>query len=183
MIWLPAACRNTSVKRTTGTSSHSIKSFRTLPGPTDGSWSTSPTRIREARLGTAFKDAVHHHYVDHRGFVHDYQVAIERVGLIAGELPRDWLHLQQAVDGFCLHTRRLRQTLRRSASGRTQQAFHALGPENRQDRIHQGRLAHAGTTGNDHYPAGESRLEGAPLAGSQCLAHDGGPLRLARSST
>jgi len=37
----------------TGTTPLSIKSRSTVPGPTDGSWSTSPTRIRLAWFGTA----------------------------------------------------------------------------------------------------------------------------------
>jgi hypothetical protein len=53
MMWLPAACLNTSVSRTTGTTPLSIKSPSTVPGPTGGSWSTSPTRTNPARLGTA----------------------------------------------------------------------------------------------------------------------------------
>ena len=50
MILLSAACLNTSVRRTTGTTPLSIKSPSTVPGPTDGSWSTSPTRINPAWL-------------------------------------------------------------------------------------------------------------------------------------
>ena len=46
---------------------------------------------------------MHQHYVHHRGFVHDYQVAIERVGLVTREPARGWLHLQEAVDGFRFH--------------------------------------------------------------------------------
>src|SRR6266699_1768601 len=44
MIWLLAAWRNTSVRRTTGTAPLAIMSASTWPGPTEGSWSTSPTR-------------------------------------------------------------------------------------------------------------------------------------------
>ena len=44
-MWLPAACLNTSVRRTVGTTPLSIKSPGTVPRPTDGSWSTSPTTI------------------------------------------------------------------------------------------------------------------------------------------
>src|SRR6266704_47665 len=41
-MWLSAAWRNTSVSRTTGTCLDSIRSRRTIPGPTLGNWSISP---------------------------------------------------------------------------------------------------------------------------------------------
>ena len=45
---LSAACRNTSVSRTTGTRPELMMSASTCPGPTDGNWSTSPTSSRPA---------------------------------------------------------------------------------------------------------------------------------------
>ncbi len=53
MTRLVAAWRNTSVKRTTGTAPESMMSARTWPGPTEGSWSTSPTSRSAARFGRA----------------------------------------------------------------------------------------------------------------------------------
>jgi len=44
---------HTSVSRQTGTLPESMMSRRTQPGPTDGSWSTSPTRITAALYGIA----------------------------------------------------------------------------------------------------------------------------------
>ena len=55
MIRLACACRNIRVRRTTGKHSESIMSRRTLPAPTLGSWSISPTRIRVMVSGTAFR--------------------------------------------------------------------------------------------------------------------------------
>jgi hypothetical protein len=43
MILLAAAWRNTSVSRTTGTAPDPMMSASTWPGPTEGSWSMSPT--------------------------------------------------------------------------------------------------------------------------------------------
>ena len=45
MMRLSAAWRNTSMSRTTGTAADPMTSASTWPGPTDGSWSTSPTRV------------------------------------------------------------------------------------------------------------------------------------------
>src|SRR6266700_2262053 len=57
MIWLLAAWRNTSVKRTTGSTPLAIMSASTWPGPTEGNWSTSPTTSRAAVFGTALSSA------------------------------------------------------------------------------------------------------------------------------
>ena len=53
MIMLSLDWRNISLSRTTGTTSESMISLSTLPAPTEGSWSTSPTRIRVACSGIA----------------------------------------------------------------------------------------------------------------------------------
>ena len=47
------ACRKTSRSRTMGTTRLSIRSRRKLPGPTDGSWSMSPTKTSDVVDGTA----------------------------------------------------------------------------------------------------------------------------------
>ncbi len=53
IIRLWAACRKTSVRRTTGTTLLSITCRSTMPGPTDGNWSISPTKSRLAFGGRA----------------------------------------------------------------------------------------------------------------------------------
>src|SRR5271154_3412992 len=57
MIRLAAACRNTSVSRTTGTTPEPMMSASTCPGPTDGNWSMSPTISSAAWSGIGFKSA------------------------------------------------------------------------------------------------------------------------------
>ena len=52
-IRLCAAWRNTSVNRTTGIAPEAIMLASTCPGPTEGSWSTSPTISSAASSGTA----------------------------------------------------------------------------------------------------------------------------------
>lgn len=47
------ACRNTWVRRTRGIEGVASRSRNTSPGPTDGSWLTSPTNRTCAPLGTA----------------------------------------------------------------------------------------------------------------------------------
>ena len=53
MIRLSLDWRKTSFNRTTGTTPLAITWCRTIPGPTEGSWSTSPTRISEPPGGWA----------------------------------------------------------------------------------------------------------------------------------
>ena len=53
MIRELSAWRKISVRRTVGTAPESMRSASTAPGPTDGSWSTSPTTRSAARSGTA----------------------------------------------------------------------------------------------------------------------------------
>ena len=57
MIRLAAACRNTSVKRTTGAAPEPMMSARTSPGPTEGNWLISPTMSSAASSGVAFISA------------------------------------------------------------------------------------------------------------------------------
>ena len=99
MMRLSAACRNTSVSRTTGTAPEPMMSASTWPGPTDGSWSTSPTRINAAWSRHRLQQRVHQRHVDHRGLVDDEQVAVQRVVLLAPEAAvlRDRL---PAADGW-----------------------------------------------------------------------------------
>src|SRR5271170_4459160 len=47
MIRLAAACRNTSVKRTTGAAPEPMMSARTCPGPTEGNWSMRLLLLRD----------------------------------------------------------------------------------------------------------------------------------------
>ena len=54
-------------------------SASTCPGPTEGSWSTSPTSISAARWRHRLEQRVHQRHVDHRDLVHHQQVALERV--------------------------------------------------------------------------------------------------------
>src|SRR5438552_3534890 len=100
-------------------------SASTWPGPTEGSWSTSPTMSKAALSGTAL--SVYQWNIDHRRFVDDQQVAVERVPGITLEASGLRVNLEQAVDGLGLMRRRLAQALG-SASGRgAQQGFHAFG--------------------------------------------------------
>ena len=48
------ACRKIFVSLTTAAQPESMTSRSTLPGPTEGSWSMSPTKMRRILGGTAF---------------------------------------------------------------------------------------------------------------------------------
>ena len=86
------------------------------------------------------------------------------------EPPCSGVNLQQAVDRLRFHARGFREPLRRSSGGGAQQALNALGSQDHQDRVHECRLAHAGTSGDDHDPVRENRLQRLALAGGKQLA-------------
>ena len=69
-----------------------------LPGPTDGSWSISPTINSAALFGVAFSERLHQHDVDHRGLVDDEQSRIEGIVGVAFETAALWIDFQETVD-------------------------------------------------------------------------------------
>ena len=156
MIRLCAACRNTSVSRTTGTAPEAMMSASTWPGPTEGSWSMSPTISSAASSGDRLHQRLHQHDVDHGGLVDDQQVAVERIVRVALEAAALGVDLQQAMDGLGLDARRLGHALGGAAGRRAKQQLHALGREDAQDRIDDRRLADARAAG-DHQHLGRQR--------------------------
>ena len=164
MIRLWAACRNTSVSRTTGTTPLSIRCRSTMPGPTDGNWSTSPTSSRLALGRQGAEQVAHQRHVHHRGLVHDQQVALQGTALVARKRARGGLDFEQAVDRLGLHAGRLGEPLGGATGRGAQQAAHLLGPQDEQDGVDQRGLAHARPAGDDQRPAGQ-RLLRAPPAG------------------
>src|SRR5271168_4444657 len=104
---LAAACRNTSVSRTTGTAPESMMSANTCPGPTEGSWSISPTISSAELSGVALHQSLHQHDVDHRGLVDDQQIAIEGIVGVALEPAALGIDLQEPMDRLGLDAGRL----------------------------------------------------------------------------
>ena len=164
MIRLCAAWRNTSVSRTTGTAPEPMMSASTCPGPTEGSWSTSPTRISAARRGTALSRRVHQRHVDHRDLVHDQQVALERVLLVALEAALGRVGLEQAVQGPGLEPGGLAQPLGRPAGGRRQGDGRRLGLEDLEDGVDQRGLADARPAGDHQHLRAQRQPHRLPLA-------------------
>src|ERR1700676_1158434 len=95
MMRLCAACRNTSVRRTTGIAPDEMTSASTWPGPTEGSWSMSPT-IKTV-VGYRPHERRHQEDIDHGGLVDNQEVTIERVVVAALEAPALGVDLQQPV--------------------------------------------------------------------------------------
>ena len=98
MIFEEAAWRKISVSRTVGTAEEPIMSASTAPGPTEGSWSTSPTSKQGAVIRHRPQQLVHQGRIDHRDLVDHHQLAIERLVLVVFEAHRSGVELQQAVD-------------------------------------------------------------------------------------
>jgi hypothetical protein len=77
-----------------------MMSLSTFPAPTEGSWLTSPTRIRAALPGYGLEEVVHQEDVDHGGFVDDQKIACQGVVLIFLKTVVLHAEFQQAVDGL-----------------------------------------------------------------------------------
>ena len=132
-IRLCAAWRNTSVNRTTGTAPEAMMSASTWPGPTEGSWSTSPTISSAASSGTAASSARISMTSNHRGLVDHQQAAVERVVRVAPEPAITGVDLQQAVNRLRLEPGGLAHPLGRAPGRRTQQDIDALGGQDAQE--------------------------------------------------
>ena len=139
-------------------------SARTWPGPTEGSWSTSPTSRTAARGGRARDQRLHQQHVDHRGLVDDEQVAAERVRLVALEAAVLRVSLEQAMDGLRLDAGGLGQALGGSARGRAERDVDALGHEHPEDRVDQRGLADTRAAGDDQGLARDGEAQGFPPA-------------------
>ena len=169
-IRLSAACRNTSVSRATGMAPELMTSARTCPGPTEGSWSTSPTSSKAAFGGNRLQQGEHQRRVDHAGLVDDEEIAIERVVGVALEAAVLGIGLEQPMDGLRLDAGLLGHALGGAAGGRREQDFRSLGGDDAQDGVEQRRLADAGAAGDDGNlrPRGPSRSRRAATAPASC---------------
>src|ERR1019366_4603066 len=97
---------------------------------------------------------VHQRHIHHRGLVHDQKTAGERVRFVSAEPPGCGVDLQQAVDCLRFHARGLREPLRRPSGWGAQQALHALGTQDHQDRVHERGFSDAGPSSDDDYTVG-----------------------------
>jgi hypothetical protein len=88
--------------------------------------------------------------VHHGGLVNHEQVALQRIVQAALEAPVPGVHLQEAVDGLRLHPGAFREALGCPSRGGCEGDLDALHYQDAQDGVHQGRLAHAGSTGDHH---------------------------------
>ena len=142
-------------------------SVSTCPGPTEGSWSTSPTIKQRRFVGDRRQQRPHEQNIDHRGLVDHQQPAIERVLAIAFEPAGPGIDLEQAMDGLRFETGGLAHPLRGPPGRSAKQVFHALGRQDAQDRVDDRRLADARPAGNHRDLRGERRPDGIGLAACQ----------------
>ena len=101
------------------------------------------------RIGHRAHQGVHEMDVDHGSFIDDQDLAFERRPGIAAEAPLARIHHEKAVDGLGLHSGTFRQPLGGAAGRRREVDGDPFGPQNREDRVHQGCLSDPGTTGDD----------------------------------
>jgi hypothetical protein len=117
MMRLAAACRNTSVNRTTDTAPVGEH----VPG-SDG-WQLVDISNDQQRcvVRDRFHERLHQHDVDHRGLIDHEQIAIERIVRVAFEAAAPGIDLQESVDRLGLDAGRFGHALRGAARGGAEQ--------------------------------------------------------------
>src|SRR5271163_5252703 len=95
---LAAACRNTSVSRTTGTAPESMMSAKHLPRPDRRELVDIADDKQRGIVRCRLHQSLHQHDVDHRGLVDDQQIAIEGIVGVALEPPALGIDLQEPMD-------------------------------------------------------------------------------------
>ena len=164
MIRLAAACRNTSVRRTTGTAPDAITSASTCPGPTEGSWSTSPTSSSAARCGTARSSAC---------ASGTSSMLVSSTTSRSHSSGRSSSRLNPPVFGSVSSSRWMvlapspvlsEQALRRPAGRGGQRHLGPLRDQHLEDRVDQRGLADAGAAGDHQHLRGEREAHRRALA-------------------
>src|SRR5262249_39795459 len=147
-----------------------IKSWSTVPGPTDGSWSTSPTRISPEQLGTARKSEC-------ISGTSTMEVSSTTRRPQASGL--DSFRVKRPVPGSISSRRWIVFASKRVVSasrfaarpvGAHSRHFTPFVRRNHQDRVHKRRLAYTRSSGDNHDPVPENRLQRLALAGGERLA-------------
>ena len=178
----PSACRNTSARRATGTRPDSMMSRSTWPGPTDGSWSTSPTSTSVAPGAHRGDQAARQLHVEHRGLVDDEEVGRQRIVVAAPEraarpalaLLLRLAPLEQAMHRLRAAPGRFGQPLGGAARRRGEHhAPFGLLP-GLHERAHDGGLAGAGSAGDDDDAGLAAAGDGASLPVGEPLGADDG---------
>ena len=83
------------------------------------------------------------------------------------------IDLKQPMDGFGLVPRRLAHALGGASRRRAEKHLHVLRSQDAQDRIHNRRLADAGTAGDDENLRGKRQLDRLLLAFGECESRFG----------
>ncbi len=88
-------------------------------------------------------------HVEHGGFVHDEEIALQRVARVHGKAAAvlGAVELEQAVDRLGVHTRGLAQALGGAARGRGEEELRLFRLQNIRQRAQDGRLARARAAG------------------------------------
>ena len=120
-----------------------------------------------AAAGTAASSARHQRNVHHRGLVDDQQAAVDGIVRVAPEATGPRIDLEQPVDGPGLPPGGLAHPPGGPAGRRAQRELDALGGQDAQDGVDDGRLAHARPAGDDDRLGRERQPHGRGLARRQ----------------
>ena len=177
----PSAWRNTSVRRATGTRPESMMSRSTCPGPTDGSWSTSPTRTSVGAGAHGGHEAARQLHVEHRGLVDDEEIGRQRIVVAAPKRPATAAP-SPSLRGLPHSSRRCTVCALRPVASASRLAARPVGAASitrrlallpgLHERAHHRRLAGAGTAGDDDDAGLAAAGDRAPLSVRQLLGAD-----------
>jgi hypothetical protein len=135
MMRLAAACRNTSVSRTTGTAPEAMMSAKHLPRP-DRRRLVDVADDEESRVaGGGLQQRLHQEHVDHGSLVDDKPVAVQTVAVVAPEATISRVDLEKPMDRLGFDPSGFNHPLGGAAGWSAKQHPDALELENAQGRI------------------------------------------------
>ena len=112
------------MSRATATAFDSIRSASTAPAPTDGKLIDVADEDHASPRRHGLQEPVHQDDIDHRRFIDDEQIDVERVLRVAAEAAHGGVEFEEAVDGLRLAAGRFGQALG-GAAGRRARATRA----------------------------------------------------------
>ena len=138
-----------------------------LPGSDGGKLIDVADDQQRGMVGDRLQQRLHQQDIDHGRLVDDQQVAFEWVVAAAFEAAALRIDLEQPVNGLGLEPGGFRHPLGGAAGRCAEQQVHALGRQDAQDGVDDGRLADARPAGDDQDLRQQGQSDGGDLAFGQ----------------
>ena len=138
-----------------------------LTGSNGGKLVNVADNQQRSMVGDGPQESLHKQDIDHGRLVDDQQVAFEWMIAAPFEASNFRIDLEQPMNGLGFEPGGFRHTLGGAAGWRAEQQVHALGGENTQDGVDDGRLADARPAGDDQDLRRQGQSDGGNLAFGQ----------------